>query len=342
MNKDNETIDTLKVHSAPKIVVIGGGSGQPIILKGLKKCHVDLTAIVTVADDGGSSGALRNYLNMVPPGDVRNVLSVLANVDEEIIDVFQYRFNSDDDMLAGHALGNLILASIAEQDNSIFSAVNRLSKFFKVQGNVFPVADEPLILHAEFTDGTVLDGESAITAAGKKIKHVWVTPQFTLDEHRLPEAPSEVVNAILNADIVVLGPGSLFTSIMPNLMVPNVAEALLATRAKVVYVANIMTQKGETDGYSDADHVRAINEHVGERVVDAVIMNTAPVPDDYIDWKKWNEVSKQVISDPEHVRSAGAVPVVGNLLELRDDGAFHDGDKVAQLIMKIAEAKNID
>lgn len=342
MTKGQEQLEKFALKPVPKIVVIGGGSGQPVILGGLKKCDTNLTAIVTVADDGGSSGVLRNYLNMVPPGDIRNVLSTLANIDQEVIDIFQYRFNSDDEMLAGHALGNLILASIAEQDNSIFSAVQRMSKLFQIDGNVFPVVDEPLVLHAEFADGTILEGEGAITAAGKKIKHVWVTPQFTLDKHRLPEAPSEVVNSILNADVVVLGPGSLFTSIMPNLMVPNVAEALLATRAKVVYVANIMTQKGETDGFSDADHVRAINEHIGERVVDAVIMNTAQVPEDYIDWKKWNEVSRQVISDPEHVRAEGAIPVMGDLLELRDAGAFHDGYKVAQLIMQIAAADNLN
>jgi uncharacterized cofD-like protein len=144
----------------------------------------------------------------------------------------------------------------------------------------------------------------------------------------------------LNADVVVLGPGSLFTSILPNLTVPNVAEAVQATRAKVVYISNIMTQKGETEDFSDADHLRVINEHVGDQVVNAVLMNTGLVPEDYIDWKKWNEVSHQVSLNPDEIRQEGATPVMDDLLELRDDGAFHDADRVAQLLMQIAGVKH--
>lgn len=334
--KNKATIEEYAIKPTPKIVVIGGGSGQPIILKALKKYDIDLSAVITVADDGGSSGTLRNFLSMVPPGDIRNVLAAMADINSEIIDVFQYRFRGDDEVLAGHALGNLIIAAMTESDNSIFGAVQRLSKFLKVKGNVYPVADEPLVLHARFSDGTVLEGEAAITAAHKKIERVWVTPQFMYEE-RQPEAPIEVVNAILNADAVVLGPGSLFTSVLPNLIIPNVADALKATRAKVIYVANIMAQKGETDNFSDASQVRIINEHVGERVVDAVIINTAKVPEDYIDWKKWNEVARQVMPDPDSVRREGGVPVMGNLLELRDDGAFHNGKTLAQIIMQITQ-----
>ncbi|RRG18671.1 YvcK family protein [Weissella viridescens] len=323
------------VETKPKIVVIGGGSGQPIILKGLKQYDAELTAVITVADDGGSSGTLRDYLDIIPPGDVRNVMAVMSNVSPEFIDVFQYRFKKEDEMLAGHALGNLVIAAMAEKENDIFRGVQILSHLMNVDGHIYPVANEPLVLHAQFKDGTELSGEAEITAAHKVIDHIWVTPQDNQDG-RVAQAPSEVINAILNADEIVLGPGSLYTSVLPNLVVENVREALKLTPAKIVYIANIMTQKGETDGYSEADHVRAINDHIGSQVVDAVIMNTGEVPDNYIDWQKWNEVSTQVASNPEEVRKEGAVPITGDLLELRDDGAFHDGDAVAKLIMQIA------
>jgi uncharacterized cofD-like protein len=325
----------------PKIVSIGGGSGQPVILAGLKKYHADLTAVITVADDGGSSGTLRDYLNMAPPGDIRNVMAVLSNASQRSIDLFQYRFQADDEILSGHTLGNLMIAAAAEKDRDFFQAVQFLSDLMRVEGHVYPVSAEPLVLHAAFSDGTTLSGEAEITAAHKVIDHVWVTPEFDADGHEA-EAPIEVVNAILNADVVVLGPGSLFTSVLPNLTVPNVAAALRATRAKVVYIANIMTQKGETDGYSDADHLAVINRHAGERVVDAVLMNTAVVPEDYIDFQKWNEVSHQVRLNPEDVSGEGATPVMADLLELRDDGAFHDSDRVAQIILQLAGAEPIE
>ena len=324
------------VKRVPKIVVIGGGSGQPVVLNGLKKYDSDLTAIITVADDGGSSGTLRDYLKMVPPGDIRNVIATLSNLPASLIDIFQYRFKPEDDMLAHHSLGNLIIAAMAEKEHDIFDGIQLLTKIMQVQGHVYPVANEPLVLHAAFSDGTKLAGEAEITAAHKAIDHIWVTSQETSATHTV-QSPSQVVNAILEADIVVLGPGSLFTSVLPNLMVSNVAEALRATRAKIVYIANIMTQKGETDNFTDADHVEAINKHVGERIVDAVIMNTGKVPEDYIDWQRWNEISYQVHSDPEAVQALGAEPVLGDLLALRDDGAFHDGDAVAQLIMQIVK-----
>lgn len=325
----------IKVETKPKIVVIGGGSGQPIILKGLKQYDAELTAVITVADDGGSSGTLRDYLDIIPPGDVRNVMAVMSNVSPEFIDVFQYRFKKEDEMLAGHALGNLVIAAMAEKENDIFRGVQILSHLMNVDGHIYPVANEPLVLYAKFKDGTELSGEAEITAAHKVIDHIWVTPQDD-SSRRVAQAPSEVINAILNADEIVLGPGSLYTSVLPNLVVDNVREALKLTPAKIIYIANIMTQKGETDGYSEADHVRAINDHIGSQIVDAVIMNTDEVPDNYIDWQKWNEVSTQVASAPEEVRKEGAVPITGDLLELRDDGAFHDGDAVAKLIMQIA------
>ncbi|MCT6807296.1 MAG: YvcK family protein, partial [Bombilactobacillus sp.] len=239
-----KTIKVIKGRR-PKITVIGGGTGLPVILNSLRDLNADITAVVTVADNGGSSGAIRNYINVVPPGDIRNVLVALSNLDRLSLDVFQYRFASDDSFLAGHAIGNLIIAALSEMDgNNIFDAVQELSQMMKVEGNVFPASNEPLTLNAKFTDGTTLAGEHEITYADKTIERVWVTD--TNDPSEEPEAVLPVLASIMQADVIGLGPGSLFTSILPNLMIKNLGEAIRETAAEVVYICNIMTQKGET------------------------------------------------------------------------------------------------
>ncbi|MCM0582691.1 YvcK family protein [Weissella diestrammenae] len=320
-----------------KIVVIGGGTGQSVILGGLRKYDTDLTAIITVADDGGSSGTLRDYLKMVPPGDIRNVMATLSDAPQDFLDLFQYRFTDEASFLANHTIGNLMIAAMAEQYKDIFEAVQYLSKIMQVKGHIYPVVNEPLTLHARFTDGTCLSGEAEITQAHKKITNIWVENAAG----EAPEATAEVVNSILAADMVVLGPGSLYTSILPNISVPNIAAALRATTAKIVYISNIMTQKGETDDFSDGDHLRVINQQIGREVVDAMIMNSGVVPEGYIDWQRWNEISHQVKSDPEEVKKQGATPVLADLVELRDDGAFHNATKVAELLQMIASDNTI-
>ena len=250
----------------PKIVVIGGGTGLPVVLRGLRDQNVDVTAVVTVADDGGSSGILRNYINVVPPGDIRNGLVALSELPDLELDIFQYRFKTSDQFFAGHAIGNLIISALSEMKGGIFTAVQELSEMMKINGHIYPVANEPLTLNAEFTDGTKLSGESEITAAHKQIKRVWVTPSKDNDGH--PARPvSEVITAIKNADQIVLGPGSLFTSILPNLMISEVGQAVCESKAEVVYICNIMTQKGETDNFTDADHVRVLNHHLGKNFI---------------------------------------------------------------------------
>ena len=278
----------------PKIVVIGGGTGLPVILNALKEQNADITAIVTVADDGGSSGAIRNYINVVPPGDIRNVLVSLSDIPEMEKEIFQYRFNSNDQFFSGHAIGNLIIAALSEMDDrGIFDAVQELSALMKIEGHVYPASDVPLTLNAKFTDGTSLAGESHISAAGKTIKRVWVT---SIDDVE-PHAKEEVITAIMEADQIVLGPGSLFTSILPNLMISNVGQAVCQTNAEVVYICNIMTQKGETEHFTDADHVRILNEHLGKKFIDTVLVNTEPVPKDYLDRQKYDEYLYQVAYD---------------------------------------------
>lgn len=312
-------------------MVIGGGTGLPVILSGLRHKDVDITAIVTVADDGGSSGILRNYINVVPPGDIRNVLVALSDLPELALDVFQYRFDSSDKFLAGHAIGNLIIAALSEMRSGIFEAVQELSTMMDIHGHVYPVANEPLVLNAEFKDGTKLKGESEITAAHKPIDRVWVTPS-NQDGHQ-PAAVPEVIDAIMNADQIVIGPGSLFTSILPNLMIENVGQAVCQTKAEVIYICNIMTQRGETDHLTDADHVRILNRHLGHNFVNTILVNTEPVPDDYMDFQRWNELSKPVRHDFRGLREQDVRVISTNFLKLQDNGAFHDSEKVVDELM---------
>lgn len=316
----------------PKIVVIGGGTGLPVVLRGLRDQDADVTAVVTVADDGGSSGILRNYINVVPPGDIRNVLVALSELPDLELDIFQYRFKSSDQFFAGHAIGNLIISALSEMKGGIFTAVQELSEMMKINGHIYPVANEPLTLNAEFTDGTKLSGESEITAAHKQIKRVWVTPSADNDGH--PARPvSEVLTAIKNADQIVIGPGSLFTSILPNLMISEVGQAVCESKAEVIYICNIMTQKGETDNFTDADHVRVLNQHLGKNFIDTVLVNIQPVPANYLDFQEWNKISQPVKHDFRGLRAQGCRVISSNFLRLKDNGAFHDRDKVVAELM---------
>lgn len=317
-----------------KIVMIGGGSGLPVIIHPLIQHDVDLTAIVTVADDGGSSGLLRDYVNIIPPGDIRNILVAMSTGDQELLDLFQYRFKTNDAFLSKHAVGNLLIAALTEMTGDISEAIARLANYLKIKGHVFPVAKEPLILHAQTKDGQLLEGEAAITAAHQSLDHVWVEPDEVGEKI---EASPEAIAAILDADLIVFGPGSLFTSILPNVVVPGIKEALQETKAKQVYIANIMTQKGETDSYTDAEHLAVLNRHLGQNLIDYVLTNDQEVPADFVDYQKWGEISKQVVQDPEKIKQAGAKSISKDFLALRDAGAFHDGDKVADVLVSLTE-----
>lgn len=332
MSADHKIIRVIKGRR-PKVVVIGGGTGLPVIVKSLHDQNADVTAVVTVADDGGSSGVIRDYINVVPPGDIRNVLVALSDMPPLERDIFQYRFDSKDSFFAGHAIGNLIIAALSEMRGGIFAAVQQLSAMMRVDGHVYPASNRPLTLHAKFTDGTELSGEAEITAAGKIIQSVSVSNS---DDGTAPVAVQEIVDAIMDADVVVMGPGSLFTSILPNLMIKNLGDAVLRTSAEVVYVVNIMTQKGETDNFTDADHVRVLNRHMGENFVDTVLVNIEKVPDGYLDEKKYVEISRPVTPDYQGLRDMGCRVISSDFLKLRNGGVFHDGDKVAREVLNLA------
>lgn len=321
----------------PKIVVVGGGTGLPVILKGLRNQGADITAVVTVADDGGSSGTIRESIQMAPPGDLRNVLVALSDMPQFYEDIFQYRFKKEDQFLANHSIGNLIIAAISEMRGSTYEAIQLLSKMMHVDGHIYPSSETPLTLHAVFKDGTTAIGESKIALDRKTIDHVFV--RNTTDQGEA-KAARKVVSAIMDADMVVLGPGSLFTSILPNLVIREVGEALVKTEAEVVYICNIMTQKGETEHFTDADHVRVLNEHLNKPFIDTVLVNTEKVPDGYMDPEIYDEYLVQVGHDFAGLREAGCRVISTDFLQLRDGGVFHDGEKVvAELFQLVFGAK---
>ena len=317
-----------------KVAVIGGGTGLPVILRGLKRIDADITAIVTVADDGGSSGAIRDYIDVVPPGDIRNCMVALSDADELLLDVFQYRFNTDDDFLAGHAIGNLLIAALKEMRGSLTESLDILSNYMKVQGQILPAATEPLVLHALFEDGTIAIGESKIARHRKKIQQVLVT---TMQGEPAIHATPHVVEAIEQADLIVLGPGSLYSSILPNLMIEEIGQAIKRTQAEVVYICNIMTQLGETEQFSDADHVRVLHEHLGQAFIDTVLVNIAEVPQDYIDNQPNEEYLLQVRHDFEGMRKLGCRVISNSFLSMKNGGAYHDTELVVEELRHLME-----
>ncbi|HGK8427804.1 TPA: YvcK family protein [Streptococcus pyogenes] len=316
----------------PKMTVIGGGTGISIILKSLRNEAVDITAVVTVADDGGSSGELRNAMQLAPPGDLRNVLLAMSDMPKFYERVFQYRFNESDGALAGHPLGNLIIAGISEMQGSTYNAIQILTKFFHITGKIYPSSEQALTLHAVFKDGHEVAGESSIAKYQGMINHVYVTNTYN---DQKPQASRKVVEAILESDMIVLGPGSLFTSILPNLVIPEIKEALRQTKAEVVYICNIMTQYGETEQFSDADHVAVLNQHLGRDLIDTVLVNVAKVPQAYMNSNKFDEYLVQVDHDFAGLCRAAKRVISSYFLRLENGGAFHDGNLVVEELMNL-------
>jgi len=267
-----ETASEIRLSSqlarGPRIAAIGGGNGLAALLSGLKAHTSNITAVVTMADDGGSSGRLRRDMGLPPPGDIRNCLVALADDESLMSRLFQYRFA--DGGLEGHSFGNLFVAALAEVTGDFERAVYESTRVLKVRGRVLPATLDDVVLHAQLEGGAQVSGESTITAAERLPRRVWLTPE---QPHALPQA----VEAVLHADMVVLGPGSLYTSVVPNLLIPAVRDALDRTRAFVVYVCNVMTEPGETDGYTAADHLEALYRHGVTGMVDVVLVNDSPV-----------------------------------------------------------------
>jgi uncharacterized cofD-like protein len=265
----------------PRIVAIGGGTGLPNVLRGLRPLMFPegatdanrdrLVAVVATSDDGGSSGRLRQEFKMIPPGDIRNCLAALCDTHSQIADIFQYRFGAGEG-LNGHAIGNLMIAALTDVTNDFAQAVDIAARLLGANGVVLPATSEMVTLVAEFSDGRVLSGETSIAHAGGTIVRLSLLPER-------PLCSSRVGDAIRHADAIVAGPGSLYTSILPPLLVPDVADAMWDSRGVRILVANLMTEAGETDNFSVLDHLLTIERHLGRQLFDCVIYNTMPVPE---------------------------------------------------------------
>jgi uncharacterized cofD-like protein len=316
----------MSIYGQPRIVVIGGGTGLPVLLRGLKQYPVDITAIVTVADDGGSSGRLREDLRIPPPGDIRNVLASLSDVEPLVEEMFQHRFKTSNE-LSGHSLGNLILAAMTSITGNFVHAIQEMSKILNVHGKVLPAANQSVVLHAEMEDGTIVSGESKIPYSGKRIKKVFMTPEKI---RPLPEA----LQAIRQADLIIIGPGSLYTSILPNLLVPKIGDELCRSHAKKVYICNLMTQAGETHGFSASDHVKALYDHMSCAFINTILVNNEEIPQD-IQLRYNEELADPVVYYLERLFELG-LEVVHADIAYQENGALrHDPKKVAKILYNL-------
>lgn len=316
------------VMKQPRVVVIGGGTGMPVLLRGLKNVPIHLTALVTVADDGGSTGRLRSEMAIPAPGDIRNVIAALSDVEPMLIELFQHRFSIGNG-LSGHSMGNLLLAAMTSITGDFFTGIKEISRVLNVKGDIYPISNENMSLHAEMEDGSIVSGESNIPLAEKKIKRVFLSPQPV---HPLPNA----ILAIENADLVVISPGSLYTSILPNLIIPKIDEAIRNTKAKVVYVCNVMTQAGETTGYTASDHVQAIFDHIGSDSVDSIVVHNEPIKKQIRDVYA-EENAKPVIYDTERLLEMGLDIIEGDIIDHNRSTLRHDTDKIAKLLYSLVK-----
>ncbi|AFK86347.1 MULTISPECIES: YvcK family protein [Thermoanaerobacterium] len=316
--------------NGPKVVVIGGGTGLSTMLRGLKKYTHNITAIVTVADDGGGSGVLREDLGMLPPGDIRNCILALANTEPTMEKLLQYRFT--DGMLKGQSFGNLFLAAMNGISNSFEEAVKKMSEVLAVSGKVLPVTLDDVKLKAKLKNGIVIDGESLIPKLQMKekspIERIFLEPK---DAKPVKEALTD----IMDADEIILGPGSLYTSIIPNLLVNDVCEAIEDSKAIKVYVCNIMTQPGETIGYDANAHVDALFLH-GLKSLDYVIVNNGEIPYEYKDRYK-EDMSQPVSYDVESFKQKGIKVIEKDVLAIRNNYIRHDEQKLAEILMGLLE-----
>ena len=313
-----------KLNYGPKIVAVGGGTGLSTMLKGIKKITNNITAVVTVGDDGGSSGRLRQEMGILPPGDIRNCIAALADDEDLVTKLFQYRFKAGEG-LEGHSFGNLFLTALYSITGNMVRAVQESSKVLNIRGRVLPSTLDDMKLSAEMEDGTIVEGESNIPETGKKIKRL-----FTVPSHCKPLP--EVIQAIKEADLIILGPGSLYTSVIPNLLIKEISEAISKSSAKKIYVCNIMTQPGETTGYSASDHIQAILDHAGyPDMVQAVLVNNS-LPDDLSpDYEKSN--SFPVVVDIDAIKAKNINVVTTRLYEENDQKYVrHSPSRLARAI----------
>jgi uncharacterized cofD-like protein len=325
---DENIVDTIYRYRyqarGPKVVCIGGGTGLPVLLRGLKEHTSNLTAIVTVGDDGGSSGILRRELGVLPPGDVRNCIAALAEAEPLMTRLFQYRFNEGSG-LEGHSFGNLFIVAMSGITGNFEEAVRETSRVLAVRGLILPSTLSHVTVHAKTADGHEISGESNITLEGTRIEEVFLQPANV-------QANPETIRAILEADMVVVGPGSLLTSVLPNLLVDGIRQALAISQATKIYVCNVATQHGETDDFSVGDHFQTLVQHVGPGLFDYILANdnvAGPLPE------AWH-------SEPVRVDTPivdGARVITSDVISEKNR-YYHDSSKLAAAIFRIYNARN--
>ncbi len=313
-----------KLNKGAKVVAIGGGTGLSMLLRGIKKYTSNITAIVTVGDDGGSSGRLREELGILPPGDIRNCIAALGDDEDLITELFQYRFKNGEG-LEGHSFGNLFLTALCAITGNMVKAIKESANVLNIRGVVLPATLDDMKLGAEFEDGRIIHGESNIPEANGQIKQLFTEPANC-------EALPEAISAIHGADLIILGPGSLYTSVIPNLLVNGIADAIARSKAKKIYVCNIMTQPGETTDYTVASHVNALFKHAkGRHIVDAVLVNNS-LPDNISEGYA-QAGSIPVRLDMENIAPIGIEVVSQKLIQESKEGLVrHSSNRVARAV----------
>lgn len=338
--RDSELVDIFfksqqshNLLKGPRVVAIGGGTGLSAMLEGVKKFTTNITAIVTVTDTGGSSGRLRDEMDILPPGDIRNCLVSLADAGPLIRDLFQYRFEVGEG-LKGHSFGNLFITALSKVTGDFEKAIAESSKVLNIRGRVLPSTLEKVSLVAEFSDGTWAEGETNITDNQKGIASLRLKPVDC-------RACAEAVDAILNADIILMGPGSLYTSVLPNLLIPEILKAVLKSDAYKIYVMNVMTQPGETIHYSASDHLEALVRHTDPRVVDGCFVNTLPVPEKLIQ-KYAEQGAAPVVLDLDKIEARGYEILKGEVITT-DGQVRHDSEELCRILMEhVAEKVRVN
>ena len=330
VDKDKGLVDMLlarrRLNRGPKIVVVGGGTGLSALLRGLKEYSSNITAIVTVADDGGSSGRLRREIGVLPPGDIRNCLAALADEEELLTELFQYRFEAGDG-LTGHSFGNLFLTAMSEITGDLERAVAASSKVLAISGKVLPSTLSDVSLWAQMEDGRIIQGESNIPEAKGKIESIGCIPAN-------PPALPAALSAIKEAEYIIIGPGSLYTSIIPNILVPEIKDAIEDAEVPRIYICNIMTQPGETEGYSVADHIREIDRISKVRLFDAVLVHRKP-PSPLSLQRYALENSHPVDLDRPEIAKLNRRIVMANVMEEDADGKVrHNSSQLARVLLR--------
>lgn len=306
-----------------KVVILGGGTGLSTLLRGLKKFPLDITAIVSVCDDGKSTGRLREEFNVPAVGDIRKVLVSMSETEPLIEKLLNYRFNTTSD-LDGHTVGNLILTALSDITGNMSDGIETLGKVFNIKGKVLPLTEDYVTLIGRMEDGTIIEGEHNITLTPKTINDVYYKEK--------PEVTPKAIEAIKEADLIILSMGSIFTSIIPNLICPEIIEAIDSSKASIMYTCNMMTQPGETDGFKASDHVKLLNKYLGERKIDVILANNGPISKSYRDKYETLEQKEAVIFDKKELQRLGLKIISSNFVIVEDDVIRHHAVKLSSYI----------